>query len=105
MQMLLDAKYGFGQYIVTNLGACGSTMLRHGDSPFWLRPQYKALVGGKWDIVTIMLGTNDAKDRGDGGPADWNHTCVHPSTGAPTLDNCPYADSFAAVGSGQGQIN
>ena len=34
-----------------------------------------------------------------------NRTCVHPSTGAPTLDNCPYADSFAAVGSVQGQIN
>ena len=27
---------------VTNLGACGSTMLKGGDSPFWQRPQYKA---------------------------------------------------------------
>lgn len=43
---------------VTNLGACGSTLLKHGDSPYWKRPQYKALTGNKWDIIIIMLGTN-----------------------------------------------
>ncbi len=26
-------------YAVTNLGACGSTMLKHGNSPYWLRPE------------------------------------------------------------------
>ena len=63
LQILLDAAHGNGSYSVTNLGACGSTMLKKGDSPFWKRPQYTALIGGKWDIVTIMLGTNDVSDR------------------------------------------
>ena len=35
------------------------------------RPQYKALTAAKWDIIIIMLGTNDAKDKGDHGPDDW----------------------------------
>ena len=46
----------------------------HGAGIF--RPQYAALLAGKpWDIVTIMLGTNDAKDSGDGGPNNWHHNC------------------------------
>ena len=85
---------------MTNLGACGSTMLKKGNSPFWQRPQYTALTQapcftsrattllvvhlkgklkvqatsykrpaqGKWDVITIMLGTNDAKDPGSHGP-------------------------------------
>ena len=52
-------------YAVTNLGACGSTMQKAGDSPYWQRPQYQTLIGNKWDIVVIMLGTNDAKDPGE----------------------------------------
>jgi hypothetical protein len=63
------------EYAVTNLGACGSTLLKKGDSPFWLRPQYTTLINNKWDIVTIMLGTNDAKDPGSGGPNNWQHDC------------------------------
>ena len=63
------------KYAVTNLGACGSTMLKHGNSPYWQRPQYKALTEAKWDVVVIMLGTNDAKDPGDGGPNNWLHDC------------------------------
>ena len=46
------------------VGACGSTMLKKGDSPYRKRPQYEALTTGSWDIITIMLGTNDAKDPG-----------------------------------------
>jgi len=42
---------------VTNLGACGSTMMKGADSPYWKRPQFKALTSAKWDIITIMLGT------------------------------------------------
>jgi hypothetical protein len=30
-------------YQVTNLGACGSTMLKKGNSPYWQRPQFTAL--------------------------------------------------------------
>lgn len=63
------------KYAVTNLGACGSTMLKHSNSPYWQRPQYKALTEAKWDVVVIMLGTNDAKDPGDGGPNNWLHDC------------------------------
>jgi hypothetical protein len=47
LQMLLDMAHGEGAYSVTNLGACGSTMLKKGNSPFWERPQYKALTSAK----------------------------------------------------------
>jgi len=63
------------EYAVTNLGACGSTMLKKANSPYWERPQYQTLVNNTWDIVVIMLGTNDAKDPGDGGPNNWLHDC------------------------------
>jgi lysophospholipase L1-like esterase len=83
LQMLLDKAHGWGKYVVSNLGACGSTMLRKGDSPYWLRPQFQALMSGEWDIVTIMLGTNDAKDHSHPGfsrepkdnASDWQHDC------------------------------
>ena len=94
LQMLLDLDHGEGAYSVTNLGACGSTMLKKGDSPFWKRAQYKGLVGAKWDIITIMLGTNDAKDPGDHGPNNWQHDCG--CTGATSLANCSAFDSIAA---------
>ena len=35
LQMQLDKAHGWGEYIVTNLGACGSTMMKGADSPFW----------------------------------------------------------------------
>jgi len=88
---MLQKKLGDG-YKVTNLGACGSTMLKAGDSPFWKRPQYQALTAGKWDIVVIMLGTNDAKDKGNGGPANWPHDCT--GTGQLT---CPFAQDYASM--------
>lgn len=52
LQAMLDPT----KYAVTNLGACGSTMQRKGDSPYWQRPQFTALNSSKWDIVVIMLG-------------------------------------------------
>ena len=36
------AKYGADAYSVTNLGACGSTMLKHSNSPYWQRSQFTA---------------------------------------------------------------
>ena len=42
-------------YKVTNLGACGSTMMKGADSPYWKRPQFQALTASKWDIVVIMV--------------------------------------------------
>eukprot|EP00756_Hemistasia_phaeocysticola_P059450 Hpha_TRINITY_DN36222_c0_g1::TRINITY_DN36222_c0_g1_i1::g.83299::m.83299 len=72
LQRLLNAKYP-GKYVVTNYGACGSTMQKAANSPYWDRPQYPAVMGSDADIVTIMLGTNDAKDTGDHGPANWEN--------------------------------
>ena len=74
-------------YKVTNLGACGSDMIRNVSnrtassafSPFWQRPQYQALVAAKWDILIITLGTNDANVHDE--PPCWE------------LD-CPFAQSF-----------
>jgi lysophospholipase L1-like esterase len=92
LQLLLDEHHGRGKYSVTNLGACGSTMLKKGDSPYWRRPQFKALTAAKWDIVTVMLGTNDAKDRGSHGPNNWQHDCggEHPE-----LETCSFAHDYA----------
>ena len=36
----------------------GRSMLKVSNSPYWKRPQYKALTAGKWDIIIIMLGTS-----------------------------------------------
>ena len=60
LQIFLDEAFP-GKYAVTNLGACGSTMLKQSNSPYWKRPQYTTLTTNKWDIIIIMLGTNDAK--------------------------------------------
>ena len=95
LQLLLDKKYGAGQYDVTNLGACGSTMLKRGNSPYWQRPQFKALTDGRWDIVTIMLGTNDAKDPGDHGPNNWLHNCGGVSQ--TTLEGCTFAEDYRSM--------
>ena len=89
LQILLDAAHGWGAYSVTNLGACGSTMQKNADSPFWKRPQYAALLNGTWDVITILLGTNDAKDKASGGPSDWTHQCGQ-------LEGCAFADDFAS---------
>lgn len=79
-----------GKYAVTNMGACGSMMLKNSSSPFWLRPQFKTLTEGKWDIIIVMLGTNDAHNiRGGarkGGTSNWNVDCGGPN--ATSLDHC-----------------
>jgi len=95
LQILLDNKYGEGKYKVTNLGACGSTMLINGDSPFWKRPQFNTLINSKWDIVTIMLGTNDAKDPSSGGPNNWQHDCG--GANDTTLAGCTFAKNYASM--------
>lgn len=91
LQTMLDTKYP-GKYKVTNLGACGSTMMKGADSPYWQRPQYKTLTSAKWDIIIIMLGTNDAKDAGDHGPHNWPHDCA--GSGAHT---CAFAADYKSM--------
>lgn len=92
LQAMLDPS----QYAVTNLGACGSTMQKGGDSPYWQRPQYQTLISNKWDIVVIMLGTNDAKDPGDGGPNNWHDNCG-PSINSLNLTACSFAQDYLAM--------
>jgi lysophospholipase L1-like esterase len=77
-------------YKVTNLGACGSDMIRNvtnrtaskAFSPYWQRPQFRALTQAKWDILIITLGTNDANVNDE--PPCWE------------LD-CPFAQSYAEM--------
>ena len=45
-----------GQFKVTNLGHCGITAPAYPGTT-----QYAALMAGSWDIIVLMLGTNDAK--------------------------------------------
>jgi hypothetical protein len=68
LQILLDAKYP-KTYCVTNLGEGGATMQEapFGDSPYWKRGSFGTLTGFAWDMVVIMLGTNDAKVMRRGG--------------------------------------
>jgi len=102
LQLLLDQGQGEGTYAVTNLGACGSMLLRNSSSPYWARPQYTALIAGKWDIVVIMLGTNDAhNDCGAPGSrpgcsSNWSKDCGG-VLGNASLDDCRFAADFAAL--------
>jgi lysophospholipase L1-like esterase len=56
----LEALLGDG-YEVGNFGNSGSTMLRNGDKPYHLQPQYQAMLSMRADIYVIKLGTNDTK--------------------------------------------
>ncbi|KAK3279975.1 hypothetical protein CYMTET_12166 [Cymbomonas tetramitiformis] len=95
LQTLLDTAHGLGKFSVTNLGAPGATMLKAADSPYWDRPQFKALSKGKWDIVVIMLGTNDAKDQGSWGPDNWPHDCGGAQN--TSLEECSFARDYKAM--------
>jgi lysophospholipase L1-like esterase len=92
LQIILDQKQGKGKYSVTNMGACGSMMLKNSSSPFWKRPQYKTLTAGKWDIIIIMLGTNDAHNTFS---SDWKHDCGGPNH--TTLDGCQFAEDYKSM--------
>lgn len=89
-----------GGYEVTNLGASGATMLRKSDDTYWKRDQYNQFVNGTWDVVVIMLGTNDAKDVGDHhghhvGPDNWHHDCGKALAEKGSLEGCSYASDYA----------
>ena len=49
------------EYEVINFGVDGRTMSRKGDLPYWKEEYFKEIFTIKPDIITIMLGTNDAK--------------------------------------------
>jgi acyl-CoA thioesterase I len=52
---------------VGNFGVSGRTLLKKGDSPYWVEKAYQDALAFKPDVVIIMLGTNDTK------PHNWRH--------------------------------
>ena len=58
MQQLLGAADD-----VRNFGVSGTTMLKHGDSPYWKTKAYAAALAFTPDIVVIDLGGNDSKPQ------------------------------------------
>jgi lysophospholipase L1-like esterase len=108
LQIMLDTKYP-GEYCVSNLGRSGATMQRppHGDAPYTQTTQYQTLLANEktWDIVVIMMGTNDAKDA-CGVPASFcndkvNGSCCnwpHPGQTNWTQDcsdmQCPFVHDY-----------
>merc|ERR1719272_1710234 len=85
LQTMLDAKYGKDSYNVHNFGAGGATVQKGADSPYWKRTQFTQFVNGTYDVIIIMLGTNDAKDPGNGGAPNWPDNCTAPY---PSPNNC-----------------
>jgi lysophospholipase L1-like esterase len=71
-------------------------MLKGADSPYWERSSFATLTSNAWDIIVIMLGTNDAKDAGDGGPSNWPHDCAT-ADGTARLDGCTFAADYASM--------
>ena len=66
--------------------------------PYWDTPAFDNLtVGEGWDLVFIMLGEYDALTKASGFPVDiWpSEGCGTP--GAPSLDNCTFADDYIAL--------
>ena len=54
-------------YQTRNFGLSGTTMLKHGDVPYWVATQFKGATNYQPDVVTIKLGTNDSK------PQNWRY--------------------------------
>lgn len=48
---------------IDNAGVPGATALKNGDIPIWTTPVFSSVMASKPDIVVLMLGTNDTKDR------------------------------------------
>jgi lysophospholipase L1-like esterase len=95
LQAHLDAKFGPGIYAVTNFGAGGATVQKDADSPYWNRTQYATFVNGSsYDIVILMLGTNDAKDTGNGGAPNWPAACSLPN---PSAASCTVVKDYLAL--------
>ena len=80
---------------MTNFGAGGATVQKGADSPYWNRTQFAAFVNGSsYDIVIMMLGTNDAKDKGNGGTPNWPAACSLPN---PTAESCTVVKDYLSL--------
>lgn len=99
LQIILDEKYGKYRYNITNLGNSGKMMLKKSCAPWWKTKQYEEFVAKRWDIVIIMLGTNDAHNTcnepasREGCTSDWSVDCGGPNK--TSLKNCQFAEDFA----------
>jgi acyl-CoA thioesterase I len=62
---ILQTLLGSG-YSVQNNGLGGTTLLRHGDAPYWTTTQFQNVFAQKPALITIKLGTNDSKSQ------NWN---------------------------------
>lgn len=93
LQDLLDVS----KYVVTNLGISGGALQRNSDKPYWNQTVYQTLISNTWDIVIIMLGTNDAKDKIDGGADNWKNNDGCSDKNNVTLNNCTFADDYASM--------
>jgi len=74
----LQALLGTG-FDVVNIGNPGSTLSKAGmdgageyksTAAYWDRPQFVELTSARWDVVVVMLGTNDAKLQSSGAGVD-----------------------------------
>jgi acyl-CoA thioesterase-1 len=62
---LLEAEFG-DTCVIGNFGVSSRTMLKHGDYPIWVEPEFDRALAFKPNIVVIALGTNDTK------PQNWD---------------------------------
>jgi acyl-CoA thioesterase I len=58
LQTLLGDKYE-----VKNFGVSGTTLLKHGDRPFWKTKQFEDATQFNPNVVIVKLGTNDTKPQ------------------------------------------
>ncbi|RUM42705.1 MAG: hypothetical protein DSY80_06755 [Desulfocapsa sp.] len=57
------ARLSHGQWSVMNSGVNGATLLNNGDIPFIRQKAYQRALQSRPDVVVVMLGTNDMKDK------------------------------------------
>lgn len=106
MQLQLDGRYGAGSFAVSNFGAGGATVQKGADSPYWNRSQYTQWVNGTYDIIIVMLGTNDAKVSTEECVARWGKssmcannwpTACSSTSPAPTSESCTVIRDYLSL--------
>jgi len=93
LQDILDSQHGDGTYSVTNLGVCGSTLQKEARKPWWNTGAHQTLIANKWDVVIVMLGTNDAAPSAQGYWPESNHETCDAATSA-SLSKCNFASTY-----------
>ena len=101
LQILFDKVQGMGKYKVTNLGNSGKMMLKNSSAPYWKTSQFQTLISKEWDVVILMLGTNDAHNTCNapssrpGCSSNWDTDCGGPNH--TSLTNCQFAEDFTSM--------